>query len=227
MNTPAQPISYLLLALADLPSTSAKPQQSGGSSRKDVRCLNTAGRWAVKGSVQAPLLVWPLSQLSASQEAAEHATRAHGRSVEVITRENAHWEEGRDIQIFSASSEAALLGSEPLSEGKARRLRVEVEKLEAFCLVVKAASAAADHEALSAVSRAAAKALHAKFKGGSVTSSFAWLAGRHGHETLESVMAGEVELSGSLTLGEIAEAVALAQQAEAIRQSADTQTVRH
>lgn len=227
MNTPTQPVSYLLLALAGPQSPSLESAQHGAPKTSYIRCLNTAGRWAVRGSAQTPLLAWPLSMASEAQDAAERAARAHGRPVEVITLGSSDWAQGRDIQLFSEALESALLGGEAQSAGQARRLQVEVEKLEAFCLVVQAASNAPDQDALSAVSRAAAKALHAKFKGGSVTSAFAWLAGRHGHETLESVLAGKVELSRSLSIQQAVEAVGLAQQAEAIRQSAEAQTIRH
>jgi len=103
------------------------------------------------------------------------------------------------------------------SAGKARRLRTEADKLEAFCVVVRAASAAADHAAFAEVSRAASKALQAKFGGGTITSVFAWLTSSAGKDALDSVLAGEVELTGSLSVEQIVEAVALAQKAELLR----------
>jgi hypothetical protein len=103
------------------------------------------------------------------------------------------------------------------SAGKARRLRTEADKLEAFCVVVRAASSAADHAAFTEVSRAASKALQAKFGGGTITSVFAWLTSSAGKDALDSVLAGEVELSGSLSVEQIVEAVALAQKAELLR----------
>lgn len=103
------------------------------------------------------------------------------------------------------------------SAGKARRLRTEADKLEAFCVVVRAASSAADHAAFAEVSRAASKALQAKFGGGTITSVFAWLTSSAGKDALDSVLAGEVELSGSLSVEQIVEAVALAQKAELLR----------
>jgi hypothetical protein len=103
------------------------------------------------------------------------------------------------------------------SAGKARRLRTEADKLEAFCVVVRAASAATDHAAFTEVSRAASKALKAKFGGGSITSVFAWLTSSAGKDALDSVLAGEVELTGPLSTEEIVEAVALAQKAELLR----------
>lgn len=103
------------------------------------------------------------------------------------------------------------------SAGKARRLRTEADKLEAFCIIVRAASSAADHAAFAEVSRAASKALKAKFGGGSITSVFAWLTSAAGKDALDSVLAGEVELTGPLSTEEIVEAVALAQKAELLR----------
>jgi len=96
-------------------------------------------------------------------------------------------------------------------------LRAEVDKLEAFCMVVRAASAAKDHAAFTEVSLAASQALHAKFGGGSITSVFAWLTGREGQAALQSVVSGEVALTGSLSVAQITEAVKLAQQAERLR----------
>ena len=107
------------------------------------------------------------------------------------------------------------------SAGKARRLRTEADKLAAFCLVVRAASAAADQAAFAEVGRAAAKALRAKFGGGSITSAFAWVASRSGQDALDSLVAGEVELTGPLTLPQVVEAVALAQEAERLREKND------
>jgi len=103
------------------------------------------------------------------------------------------------------------------SAGKARRLRTEADKLEAFCVVVRAASSAADHAAFAEVSRAASKALQAKFGGGTITSVFAWLTSSAGKDALDSVLAGEVELTGSLSVEQVVEAVALAQKAELLR----------
>jgi hypothetical protein len=103
------------------------------------------------------------------------------------------------------------------SAGKARRLRTEADKLEAFCVVVRAASAATDHAAFTEVSRAASKALKARFGGGSITSVFAWLTSSAGKDALDSVLAGEVELTVPLSTEEIVEAVALAQKAELLR----------
>lgn len=227
MNTPALPTSYLLLALATPASPSSALLQHGDSETSYVRCLNTAGRWAVHSSAYAPLLVWPVSQASEAQDAAERAARAHRRRVEVITRGHTDWLEGRDIRLFSEALESAVLGSHAQSSGKTRLLQVEVEKLEAFCLVVQAASDAPDQEALSAVSRAAAQALQARFGSGSVTSAFAWLAGSSGQETLASVLAGEVELPGSRSIQQVVEAVELARKAETIRQGAESKGVWH
>ncbi|CAN5555668.1 hypothetical protein BH10PSE18_BH10PSE18_18120 [soil metagenome] len=106
----------------------------------------------------------------------------------------------------------------PHSAGKRRRLRTEADKLEAFCLIVRAASVATDQAAFEEVGRAASKALRAKFGGGSVTSAFAWLASSAGQQALQSVLSGEVEPGGALSVQQIAEAVQLAQQAETPRQ---------
>lgn len=106
----------------------------------------------------------------------------------------------------------------PQSEGKARRLRIEADKLAACCLVVRAASNAADQAAFAEVGRAAAKALRAKFGGGSITTAFAWVAGTAGREALDAVLAGEVELTGPLSLQQVVEASALAQEAERQRE---------
>lgn len=106
----------------------------------------------------------------------------------------------------------------PHSAGRKRRLRTEADKLESFCLVVRAASVARDQAAFAEVGRAASKALRAKFGGGSITSAFAWLAGSAGQRALQSVLAGEVELSGALSVQQVAEAVQLAQQAETLRE---------
>ncbi|MES2530137.1 MAG: hypothetical protein V4636_03825 [Pseudomonadota bacterium] len=106
----------------------------------------------------------------------------------------------------------------PHSAGKKRRLRTEADKLEAFCLVVRAASVATDQAAFAEIGRAASKALRTKFGGGSITSAFAWLASNAGQQALHSVLSGEVELGGALSIQQIAEAVQLAQQAEALRE---------
>lgn len=104
-----------------------------------------------------------------------------------------------------------------MSAGRARRLRVEADKLEAFCLLVRAASAAPDQAAFADVSRAAAAALRAKFGGGTITSAFAWLSGPAAQDALASVRAGEVDLQGALSLVELEQAVALAKEAQTLQ----------
>lgn len=104
-----------------------------------------------------------------------------------------------------------------MSAGRARRLRVEADKLEAFCLLVRAASAAPDQAAFAEVSRAAAPALRARFGGGTITSAFAWLSGPAARDALASVRAGEVELQGTLSLVELERAVALAKEAQMLQ----------
>jgi len=209
--------SYLLLSLAGQEVALHGQAQDSVSETKLARCLNSAGRWAIQGTAAAPLLVWPLSLVSEAQAAAERATAGRERPVQVITASNASWIEGQTIVLFSPAYEAALSGATPLSSGRARRLAVEVEKLEAFCLIVRAASDAKDHDALVAVGRAAAKALQARFGGGSVTSTFAWLAGPNGREALASVLAGEVELTSALSVQQVVDAVQLARQTEQVR----------
>ncbi|MDM0090103.1 MULTISPECIES: hypothetical protein [unclassified Variovorax] len=200
--------TYLLLSLAD-----ASPAADG-----PPRCLNSAGRWAVQGFASLPLLVWPAAE--AAQAAAERASAARGARVDVVARTEAGWTEGREIVAFTELHEPALLGASVHSAAKARRLRTEAEKLEAFCVIVRAASTAADQASFAEVGRAAAKALRARFGGGSITSAFAWVAGPAGQETLKSLLTGEVEASGPLSIAQLAEAVALAQKAECLREQA-------
>jgi len=119
---------------------------------------------------------------------------------------------------FTDPVEPAPHDSDAQSAARAGRLRAEADKLEAFCVVVRAASAAADHAAFVEVSRAASQALHAKFGGGSITSVFTWLTGREGSAALESVLAGEVALTGPLSIQQVVEAVDLAKKAELLRQ---------
>ena len=203
---------YLLLSLAD-----PRPTPQGSY----VRCLNTAGRWAVHGTAQSPLLVWHSTQADAAQAAAERASTARGQSVEVVSRADLNGADGLLIQGFTDALEPALHGCAAQSGAKARRLRTEADKLEAFCMVVRAASTAADQPAFAEVGRAASKALRAKFGGGSITSAFAWLAGRAGQEALQSVLAGEVELTGPLAIQQVVEAMELAQKAEHLREKAE------
>ena len=76
---------------------------------------------------------------------------------------------------------------------------------------------AKDHEEFAAVRLVAGKALRAKFGGGSIASAFAWLAGKAGGVALASVLSGEVELEGTLSIKEIVEAVELARDAERLQ----------
>lgn len=207
-NAPMPSEHYLLLSFAD---------HSPTSQGSEVRCLNSAGRWAVRGTVRSPLLVWPSAQADAAQVAAERSSKARGQKIEVVSQADPTWMEGREIRLFTGAFEAALNGPAAQSAGKARRLRTEAEKLAAFCVVVRAASSAADHASFAEVSRAASKALGAKFGGGSITSAFAWLAGTAGQEALENVISGEVELTGPLSIQQAIEAVGLAQKAERLR----------
>jgi len=218
MNAPMPPKQYLLLSLADHPSASPEAQRPCAAPSGYVRWLNVAGRWAVHGTTDIPLLVWHSAQAGAAQAAAERASEARACAVEVVSRGDASWLEGRQIQVFTDACESALLGPAAQGEAKARRLRTEADKLAAFSLIVRAASTAADQATFAEVGRAAARALRAKFGGGSITSTFAWLAGQAGRDALESVLAGEVELTGPLSLREVVEAAELARKAERLRE---------
>jgi len=165
------PSQYLLLSLADHPLASQEAPRQGAAPSGDVRCLNVAGRWAVHGTTHTPLLVWHPTQSGAAQAAGERAAQARNAPVEVVSRGDASWLEGCQIQVFTDAFEPALLGSAAQSEARARRLRTEADKLAAFSLIVRAASTAADQEAFAEVGRAAAQALRAKFGGGSITST--------------------------------------------------------
>ena len=211
------PKQYLLLSLVDHLSTPLEEERHGGPPSLYMRYLNADGRWAVRGANHAPLLVWELVQASDAQAAADRASKARGRRVEVAQRADSSWEEGKHIQQFCIASEPALLGYAAQSEAKARRLRTEAEKLEAMCSVVLADGAAREHASYEAVSRAAASAMRQKFGGGSVSSASAWLAGKSGRAALDSVMAGEVDLEGPLSLQQLAQTVELAREAEALR----------
>ncbi len=136
-----------------------------------------------------------------------------------MTRVNADWVEGRNIQHFTDAFEPALHGGEAHSAGRARRLGIEVEKLAAFSLVVRAAAAATDQAAYVEVSRAASKALRAKFGGGSIASTCAWLAGRAGRDALDSLLAGEAEMTGPLSVHDVIEAVELARDIDGVQKA--------
>lgn len=215
---PEQPEHFLLLALADHALTPSDATRRGAISGNGVRCLNSAGRWAMTGTTSLPLLVWSSNQPDAARAAAERTARARHCAVDVVSRTAADWTEGYEIESFTDALESALLGAAAQSSAKARRLRTEADKLEAFCMVVRAASTATDHHAFGDVSRAASTALRAKFGSGSITSAFAWLTGRAGQDALQSVLAGEVELIGPLTLQQVRDATALAQTAERLQE---------
>ena len=208
------PKLYFLLSLADHQSASLEVNRHGGSPSSYTRYLNVEGRWATHGTARTPLLVWGLNQAEAAREAADRSARSRDRPVIVAQRGDSSWEEGKHIQVFSDANESALHGFMAHSEAKARRLRTEVEKLEAFCSVVIAAAGAKDHAAFVEVSRAAGIALRQKFGGGSVSSCAAWLAGANGRSTLESVLTGEMELAGTRSLEQIVQTVELARKAE-------------
>lgn len=172
----------------------------------------------MQGFASVPWLVWPSAQAEAAQAAAERASAARGAKVHVLSRSDAAWAEGREIVAFTEAHEPALLAASVHSAARARRLRTEAEKLEAFCVIVRAASTAADQASFAEVGRAAAKALRARFGGGSITSAFAWVAGPAGSEALKSLLTGEVETTGPLSIAQLAEAAALAQKAERLRE---------
>ncbi len=127
--------------------------------------------------------------------------------------------EGREVQVFTATFEAALRGCEAHSAGKARRLGIEAEKLEAFSLVVRAAAAATSQSAYAEISRAASKSLRATFGGGSIASTCAWLAGRTGRDALDSLLTGEVETTGPLSVHDVIDAAALARDIDNIQKT--------
>lgn len=142
---------YLLLSRADFEQP-ADP----------LRALNVTGRWAIQASVQSPLLAWLPSQAEAASAAAARASEARACAVVVVSQSDTRVGEGSATAVFTEAFESALTGPTPHSAAKTRRLRTETDKLEAFCRVVRAASAAADQPAFAAVGRAASKALRAK-----------------------------------------------------------------
>ena len=207
---------YLLLSLVDHQLATIEADRHGGSPDNYLRCLNTAGRWAVHPSVHSPLLVWPTLAAGAAKSAAQRASNARGRQIGVICRGASNWREGHEVHVFTEINEPALHGHAGPSETKARRLRAETDKLEAFCAVIRAVRAASDPDSFAEAARAASKTLHARFGGGSLTSAYAWLVGRAGRETLESVLAGEFELTGDLSIQQIDEVAQFVRQSEGV-----------
>jgi len=214
---PPENFLLLALALAHHATTASDTTPPDRATSPLIRCLNSAGRWAVHGTVASPLLMWPPNQSAAAGAAAAVASKARQQPVEVVTFDASVQKKIGEGQTYTDAFESALRGPASQSSAKARRLRTEADKLEAFCMVVRAASDATDHHTFGDVSRAASKALRAKFGSGSITSAFAWLSDRAGHHALDSVLVGEVELSGPLSLRQVVEATALAQQAELLR----------
>ena len=174
------PSQYLLLSLADHPLASQEAPRQGAAPSGDVRCLNVAGRWAVHGTTHTPLLVWHPTQSGAAQAAGERAAQARNAPVEVVSRGDASWLEGCQIQVFTDAFEPALLGSAAQSEARARRLRTEADKLAAFSLIVRGASTAADQEAFAEVGRAAARCVPSSAVVRSRRRSLGWRASQGG-----------------------------------------------
>jgi len=209
---------FLLLSLAGQSPTPPDATLRGAATGNVMRCLNSAGRWAAQGTASLPLLAWPSNQPDGAQAAAERAAKARDCAVDVVSGEHAASTDRGEVQWFTDAFDSVLLAPAAQSSARARRLRTETDKLEAFCMVVRAASAATDHHEFGDVSRAATKALRAKFGSGSITSAFAWLTERAGQDALESVLAGEVELTGPLSLQQVVQATALAQKAERLQE---------
>ncbi len=167
------PPQYLFLSPAD-------PASSGGP----ARVLNAAGRWARRAVRDPPAGV-------ARDRGACRAGGGRARPPRAAAPSPC-WRERMPTRSKAATSSCSTMpsrrrccGPAAHSEAKARRLRTEAEKLDAFCMIVRAASAAPDQQAFAQVGRAASKALQAKFGGGSITSAFAWLAGPAGQAALE------------------------------------------
>lgn len=212
-----QPDHFLLLALAGHPAAASDAVAQRRPTGTLIRCLNNAGRWAVHGTAASPVLMWQPDQASAAQAAAAEASKARQQPVEVLRFDASAHKSLGEVVLYTDALAPALGGPASQSSARARRLRTEADKLEAFCMVVRAASAATDHHSFGDVSRAASKALRTKFGGGSITSAFAWLNDKAGQDALESVLVGEVELNSPLSLQQVVEATALAQQAELLR----------
>ncbi len=103
------PTQYLFLSLADRSSTSPASERQDGRAlpptpRAGGRCIGTA---------ESPLLAWPSAQADEARAAAERAALAHGRLVEVLSRGDAAWEEGREIRLFTDAASSALRGPRP------------------------------------------------------------------------------------------------------------------
>jgi hypothetical protein len=211
------PDTYLFLTLSAPCAAPGASALTGGPQGRYLRCLDTAGRWAVRSAAGAPWLAWHPTDAASADAAAQRTSQARGCGVDVVSHSDAVGSDRQGIQLFTEACEAALRGSEPLSAGRLRRMTLEVEKLEAFCLIVRAASGAPDQAAFAEVGRAAAKALQAKFGGGSITSAFAWLSSHSSGDAFDSLLSGELESAGRLSLEEMAQAIELAKQAERLQ----------
>lgn len=205
---------FLVLALPDHRLAAAELSAHGGSPGQYLRCLNTTGRWATHGTAHAPLLVWSADDQEAARSAATRASAARGRDIQPLSLGKSDWVEGRNFTLFTEALESVLLGYLPYSNAKAQRLQVEADKLQTFAAVVVAAAAATDQDSFMEVRRSASQLLRRRFGGGSVTSACAWLAGKAGQAALDSALAGDIELTGLLSIAEVAEVVRWARMAQ-------------
>lgn len=209
-------VSGLFLSLPDHGLAMIENKIHGGGPHAYMRCLNVTGRWAIRGSAHAPLLMWSPDKRDDAEAAAGTASKARGRAVQVISYSSSSSNGLGIVEAYSPKRASSLLSAIPFTEASILKTAAQIEKLVAFARAVCQVYGDSKLSAASLIERRSAvnKELHKQFGGGSITSAVAWLTGKSGLAAYDLMVTGESNDDDLKTLEVVEAGIYLAQHLE-------------
>jgi len=177
--------NFIVLELVDHGSALQANKIYGGQNH---RYLNITGRWSGTGTDSVPLLNW--GSLNSAQEAAETATIARGRKVNVSSLGR---QEATGFKPFEAKHQPALVGYLPYGSAAASKIEAERVKTMRYASAVFNVMNASENEDVHDLCKTETLKIRSYFKGGSLVSASQYLTGKRAIDIAERVFDGELE----------------------------------
>lgn len=186
----------------------------GGGTHAHMRCLNVTGRWAIRGSIHAPLLMWSSEKHSDALDAAATASKARSRLVQVYSVTSIDSNRLGVVELYSPVRASALLGATPFTEAKTLKTAAQLRKLIAFTNAVSRVYGDSQQSEAEIINTRVAVniELHQQFGGGSVTSAVAWLTGKKGLAAYDLMLTGESDQVDTNSFSNVVAGMNLAQK---------------
>lgn len=214
-------VSGLFLCLPDHGQALNETNLHGGGPYAYLRCLNVTGRWAIRGSTHAPLLMWLSENRDDAEDAAATASKARARAVQVFYCSSTSSNGLGNVEAYTPKRASALLGATSFTEARILKTAAQIEKLVAFTHAVFRVfgdSKLSETDFLE-TRNTVNKELHHQFGGGSITSAVAWLTGKRGLTAYDLMLAGEANNDDVKTLAVVMAGMYLAQHLEEVQRS--------